>query len=228
MSFSPDVDKRIRDRFDTLLQEASDRLDTTDPFPTPLLDSRDAGFHALRMNFISLLQLLSTRQNHMGKMIDDVRKIDIHDLDVLVGMIMGLKSDYEAGMLDTIANMVEAEVASDYLSQAELLLVEGKSGNYDHLPAAVLTGAILEDTLRRLCQRQSPAIPVKTGKSYKKMSTMIDDLKKANVYNELKAKQLRAWADIRNSAAHGQFDEFVRSDVEQMLAGVQQFLADYM
>ena len=33
------------------------------------------------------------------------------------------------------------------------------------------------------------------------MGTLIDDLKAVNVYNELKAKQLRSWADIRNAAA---------------------------
>jgi len=60
----------------------------------------------------------------------------------------------------------------------------------------------------------------------KTMNTMIDDLKKAGVYNELKAKQLRSWADIRNSAAHGQFDQFKRMDVEQMLKGIKDFLGE--
>jgi len=45
--------------------------------------------------------------------------------------------------------------------------------------------------------------------------------------NELKAKQLRAWADIRNAAAHGEFDKFKRADVEGMIRGVSDFLATY-
>ena len=62
----------------------------------------------------------------------------------------------------------------------------------------------------------------------KTLNPLIDDLKKANVFNELKAKQLRAWADVRNAAAHGEFAKFNRQDVEQMLVGVQNFLADYL
>ena len=49
--------------------------------------------------------------------------------------------------------------------------------------------------------------------------------KKRKVFNELTAKQLRSWADIRNSAAHGKFEEFNRSQVESMVSGVLDFLA---
>jgi uncharacterized protein YutE (UPF0331/DUF86 family) len=56
---------------------------------------------------------------------------------------------------------------------------------------------------------------------------LIDDLKKAGVYNENKAKQLRAWAGTRNHAAHGEFGEFTRTDVEQMVAGINTFLAEF-
>lgn len=60
------------------------------------------------------------------------------------------------------------------------------------------------------------------------MNPLIDDLKKAGVFNELKAKQLRSWADVRNKAAHGEFDQFNRTDVEQMMIGVTNFLADHI
>jgi hypothetical protein len=42
----------------------------------------------------------------------------------------------------------------------------------------------------------------------KTSNPLIDDLKKAGVFNELKARQLRAWADIHNKAAHGEFGQF--------------------
>ena len=60
------------------------------------------------------------------------------------------------------------------------------------------------------------------------LNPLIDPLKKAGVYNEMKAKQLRAWVDIRNHAAHGEFSESKRADVEQMIQGINTFLADYM
>ena len=115
------------------------------------------------------------------------------------------------------------------MGQADALLKEGQPGAFDHVPAAVLSGAVLEKALRTLCDRQQPQIPITNANGDSKtLNPLIDDLKKAGVFNELKAKQLRAWADIRNKAAHGEFNQFTKGDVEQMLAGIANFLADYL
>lgn len=146
-----------------------------------------------------------------------------------VSMLRAVKNDLEAGFLDRIFLRIEAEVASDYMGQAEELLAEGSSGRFNHVPSAVLAGAVLEKSLRKICENQIPPIDTLNAKGAPKTLTpLIDDLKKANVFNELKAKQLRAWADIRNSAAHGSFEEFNRTDVEQMIHGVSNFLTDYL
>jgi hypothetical protein len=60
------------------------------------------------------------------------------------------------------------------------------------------------------------------------LNPLIDDLRKAGAFIETKAKQLRAWAAIRNHAAHGEFDQFARTDVEAMIPGINTFLADYL
>jgi hypothetical protein len=146
-----------------------------------------------------------------------------------LGILEALRDDLEKGFLDDFLLKLEAEVAADYMGQAEALLKEGQSGAFDHVPAAVLSGAVLEKALRTLCDRQHPQIPIKNASGdAKTLNPLIDDLKKAGVFNELKAKQLRAWADIRNKAAHGEFNQFTKSDVEQMLAGISSFLADFL
>jgi hypothetical protein len=150
-----------------------------------------------------------------------------HGLTDVRGLIRGLQAAYDDGMLESIAETIEANVTADYLGQAQQLLKEGVTGNFEHIPAAVLTGAIFEDSLRRLCVRNTISLLDAKGNS-KTLNPMIEDLKKANLYNELKAKQLRAWADIRNAAAHGEFTKFNKQDVEAMLIGVQNFLADYL
>jgi uncharacterized protein YutE (UPF0331/DUF86 family) len=87
----------------------------------------------------------------------------------------------------------------------------------------------LEKTLRKLCLTHQPPIAITDSKGdAKTLNPLIDDLKKAGVFNELKAKQLRAWADIRNKAAHGESDQFQRRDVEQMVRGVNNFLTDHI
>jgi len=228
MPLPPEIDELIRKKFEKLTEELYPLVESQAKLTPLLFEGIDnSEFFRLQTNSLSLLQLLSNRQSHIPKLIDDVRRLSASEVDRLYGMVLGLKSDYEDGMLESLTHMVEAEITSDYLDQAEQLLAQTKKASLDHIPAAVLTGAILEDNIRRLCQRQNPAIPIKAGKNFKKLNTMIDDLKKAGVYNELKAKQLRAWADIRNAAAHGQFEQFNNNDVEQMLAGVRQFLTEY-
>jgi len=147
----------------------------------------------------------------------------------IIAELQAIRDDLGRGFFDDLAVRVEAEVSADYMGQAEHLLDEGKAGNHDHVPAAVLAGAVLEKSLRTLCDGQAP--PVKTTKpngAPMMLHGLIDTLKKAGLYNEMKAKQLRAWAAIRNHAAHGEFDEFTRSDVEQMIQGINTFLANCM
>ena len=54
------------------------------------------------------------------------------------------------------------------------------------------------------------------------------DLVKAGKYNVLKQKQITAWLDLRNKAAHGKWEEYTEFDVKSMLDGVRNFLADYL
>ena len=115
------------------------------------------------------------------------------------------------------------------MEQAEALLGEGIEGKYDHVPAAVLCGAVLENALRRLWQKQTPPIEITKSNGQKKtLEPLIQDLQKAKVFNKLVADQLRAWAKIRNYAAHGEFNEFRREHVELMLPGVMDFLAMHL
>jgi hypothetical protein len=80
-----------------------------------------------------------------------------------------------------------------------------------------------------LCGQQQPPVSITDAKGAPKtLNPLIDELKKAGAFSELKAKQLRAWAAIRNEAAHGEFGAFTRDDVEQMVRGVQSFLAEYL
>lgn len=245
MPLPPEVDRRIRQRFDSLVEEAETLVvEMKNEQALQKSRARDAGivawgefnvledrFFSLRTRALSLLNMLSIGGDHVAKLYDEVGSLSskISEAEKLHGLLRGLQDDYESGMLEHLGRLIEVNIVADYFQQAERLLQEGHPGRHDHVPAAVLAGAVLEDALRRLCQRQTPPISItKPSGDPKTLNPLIDDLKQANVYSELKAKQLRAWADIRNAAAHGQFDDFSRSDVEQMLAGIQHFLADYL
>jgi uncharacterized protein YutE (UPF0331/DUF86 family) len=58
------------------------------------------------------------------------------------------------------------------------------------------------------------------------MDALINDLDQAKIVNSNDVKQLRAWAGLRNSAAHGRFEEFNKSGVQRMIVGVNDFISE--
>ena len=181
------------------------------------------------MNSRSLIEMVFTNSERSKELQQNIEHPNPASSSVkkIVGILEGLKDDYENGFLDDLEKWIAAEISADYMGQAEALLGEGKSGQYTHVSAAVLCGAVLEDSLRRLCQRQTPSISIiKPNGQYKTLGPLIDELEKAKVFNKPKIGQLRSFAQLRNSAAHGQFNEFTRKDVELMLGGVKNFLAN--
>ena len=141
----------------------------------------------------------------------------------------GIQDNYVNGFYDGLEQQIVANVSADYMAQAEALLGEGIECQYDHVPAAVLCGAVLENNLRRFCEEQDPPIEITKGDgSAKTLGPLIGELEQRKLFNKLAFKNLKAWSDIRNSAAHGRFDDFTRHDVELMLAGVRHFLLEHL
>jgi hypothetical protein len=193
------------------------------------IDSKS--FDEWRINCISLLAQVIPQDSPHKERVERFNKIraDKITLEMGISILKAIKEDFEQGFLGNLALQIEVEIAADYMGQAEKLLSEGQSGQYDHVPAAVLVGAVLEKALRTLCGEQAPPIStIKPNGEPLTLNSLIDELKRVKIFNELKAKQLRAWADIRNAAAHGEFDKFYRTDVEAMLKGVSDFLATYI
>ena len=133
------------------------------------------------------------------------------------GILRAALEDVERGYLFDVRRLIEAEVFVDLLDQATELHRAGHDG-----PAALVTGCILEDCLRRLCERNGLALPAKP-----KLNTMNADLAKAGVYSRLVQKRITAIADVRNNAAHGNWGEFDRGDVNDMIGWVEKFIEEH-
>ncbi len=140
-----------------------------------------------------------------------------HVFSRALGVLKAAGDDYKHGFLFDVRNIVAAEVFDDFLEQAEYLLGAGYQA-----PAAVIAGSVLEDGLRQLCQRRGIALSAKP-----KLDMMNADLHKASAYNLLTQKKITALADIRNNAAHGQWNQFTAQDVEDMLNAVRSFMAQH-
>jgi hypothetical protein len=233
----PEQDQKIRNRFDELIDEANElipkmnehkRLNPTRHFPNY---GHVSEFQAIGIKVKNLIETVLGESQQQLELTAQIKNLARKPsaLEHMIGTLQGLKNTYENGFLDNLEEKIVANISADYMTQVEELLGEGQPGQYDHVPAAVLCGAVLEDALRRLCDRQTPPVPTeKPNGQPKALNALIQDLQKANAFNKLKAQQLRGWAQVRNSAAHGKFDEFSRDDVELMVKGVNNFLADYL
>ncbi len=138
----------------------------------------------------------------------------------LAGILRALKSDYEAGYLQLIQELIHADIFADIFEMAEYLLEQGFKD-----PAAVLIGGVLEEHLRKLCNKTS--IPITIKDRPKKADSMNSELAGLKIYGKLEQKCVTAWLDLRNKAAHGKYNEYTNDQVKVMLMGTRDFVSRF-
>ncbi|MFF5146962.1 hypothetical protein ACFY6U_45865 [Streptomyces sp. NPDC013157] len=147
-------------------------------------------------------------------------KVQPYRLRELRIVALGLRDDLTAGWVESVLELVHADTYRDYLEMAEGLLDKGYKD-----AAAVITGTSLEVHVRALCVKNGVTTTV-AGKP-KKADTMNADLKKAGVYDGLQQKEVTAWMDLRNKAAHGNYADYDRDQVRRLIDGVEAFMRKY-
>jgi len=138
-------------------------------------------------------------------------------IPIFVGILKAMKSDYEAGYLRSVNELINADLFADFLQMAEYLLAESYKD-----PAAVLAGGVLEEHIRKLCKKNHIEFE-KDGRPHK-ADGLNAELYKAQVYSNLDQKSVTAWLDLRNKAAHGKYSEYSKDQVALMLQGIRDFI----
>src|SRR5258708_27004361 len=140
----------------------------------------------------------------------------------LVGVMQALRNDVADGFLKSVRELVHGELFSDFLDMADFLLSEGYKD-----AAAVMGGGVLVSHLRQLCIKHSVDLEVTLGNDsrVKKSNQLNADLAKQKVYSLLDQKQVTAWLDLRNKAAHAKYGEYTKEQVVLMLQGIRNFIA---
>lgn len=110
--------------------------------------------------------------------------------------------------------LIAGEILDSVLEEAKHILNAGYKD-----PAAVLGRVVLEDALKRLARQEQLD-------DTQKATRLNDELKKAGKYNQPQWRQIQAWVDIGNSAAHGKFNEYSEEQVREQIEGVERFLAN--
>lgn len=138
------------------------------------------------------------------------------------GILNSINTEIDKGWLITLKGLVAAEIFTDFIETAEYLL----SQNYKDA-SAVIIGSTLEEHLRQLCRKNSiDTQDEKNGKRiHKKAESINSELAKKSIYSILDQKNITAWLDLRNKAAHGKYNEYTIEQVELMITGIQNFLS---
>jgi len=145
-------------------------------------------------------------------------------LPLIIGVVGALRADVEAGYVKSAGELLRGDLFADFLEMAQHLLDEGYKD-----AAAVIAGSSLEAHLRQLCAKAGIDTETQgsTGSRPKKAETMNADLTKAGVYSKLEQKSVTAWLGLRNSAAHGDYDDYTGDQVALMVSGIRNFITRY-
>lgn len=155
------------------------------------------------------------------KTVSDYSISNGHILPILLGILKALLADYQEGHLRSMEELIHSDLFSDFLEMAEYFLAEGYKD-----PAAVITGGVLEEHLRKLCLKHE--IAIQNSSKNKSADLLNAELAKMNVYEKLDQKNVTAWLDLRNKAAHAQWADYTKEQVNLFLAGVKDFISRHL
>jgi hypothetical protein len=139
----------------------------------------------------------------------------------LSGTVKALRDDLHRDWVSHVSELVHADTFTDLLEMASELLEKGYKD-----AAAVMAGSALELHLKSLSSKNGVALRAANGAPVK-ADRLNAELKKATVYGLLQQKNVTVWLNIRNDAAHANYSEYDSKDVEQLLAGLEHFMATY-
>ena len=108
----------------------------------------------------------------------------------VVGIFKAVEHDIKSGMLTDFRSLIQADIFADFLDMAEHLHGEGYKD-----ASAVLLGAVLEDSLRKVADVNGIDILNSNGKPLT-LDPLNIALAKKGVYNALVQKQVTSWAYI--------------------------------
>lgn len=172
-----------------------------------------------------LIENITGKQSYYSIQMNDILSMGYHEAykaELLIGLIDGLLDDLDHGFIDSISNLVCGAIFQDYLEMAQHLLNEGYKD-----AAAVIAGSTLENHLKQLCIKHDISInfTAKDGSIQPKKSSIINQELGKNVYSLYDQKQITAWLDLRNNAAHGIYESFTHEQVQLLIDGLRDFIS---
>ena len=139
----------------------------------------------------------------------------------LYGTLKSLREEYANDFFSGFNEMVDAELFTDILEQAEYLL----SQSYFRA-SGVVAGVALESHLRKLAEKNS--IPIITDEwKYINADSLNGELRKKGILDKTLNKSITSWLGLRNDAAHPDAKEINEGLIESMIAGIKVFIEKF-
>ena len=144
--------------------------------------------------------------------------IHLYKTDELRSQPLAIAHEIEGNILDIAEERLKASENSEDLTQKQLLLAI----------AAFLTGAALEDALRRMCDARGLDYDRPHSTICKLSSLLYQPKEGIKVITVSENDYLTAWAKTRNNADHGHFSEITQKEVKGMIDGVRGFIDKHL
>jgi hypothetical protein len=166
---------------------------------------------------ISAIHRLTNNRSIYKRQLEDIEsnpKYNVYNrFSGILGILKALKVEIENDYIENISDIIMSEIIVDYLEMAENLLEINLKD-----PAAVIIGSTIEEKLRSLCVSNgiSTLYEKNENKLPKTAEMMNQELYSNSIYNKNVMKAITAWMGIRNSAAHGKYDEYNQEQVITM------------
>ena len=141
----------------------------------------------------------------------------LHAVSELHAILQSLLVDADAGLLSSVADQASAETFDDFLDHATAYLADSRKSE-----AGVIAGVVFEDSLRRICRKQSIV------EKDIKLDQLISALSTIGTFSAVKAKRARSAAHVRTKATHAQWEEFDLLDVESTISFTRELIATHL
>jgi hypothetical protein len=156
-------------------------------------------------------------QPWLKRLIHTGKAIYTDSIEEPLSALKAIRFAIDEGLLGRYEDLVIADTIGDLTEQADYLLDQ----NF-FLAAGVIYRAVLEERLRKLCERHS-CLPTKPHST---LADLNQALYKAKIYDKSMMLHVTALASDGNAAAHNK-PGFTKEQVERLQAGVRHFLARF-
>jgi len=169
------------------------------------------------------IEKIGGKESHYSQQSEEILNGNWHiayKAELLIGILEALRDDIKTGFLISFSELIRGEVFQNFLDMAEYLCQEGFKD-----AAAVIAGSTLEAHLRQLSNKNDIntfSTTTDGNVKPKKASQLNQELGKI-AYSLFDQKQVTAWLDLRNSAAHGKYNEYSIQQVIQFIEWLKDF-----